>query len=143
MKVQYDFKELNKFLNKVTNEKQWDKAFRLAAKSVASVLHQHLLEQTPVDTGNLREMWNAGANLKFRVVKTEGGYTVTLYNRAMNNKSPKYPNFKYGLAVNDGHKTPGGGWVMGKFFVENSIDLTYPQVEQIVMKELEKWWDSV
>ena len=144
MQIKYDFKELNKFLKKVTNENHWDKEFRLVAKSIARVLHQHLLEQTPVDTGNLREMWNAGANLQFRVVKKEDGYTVTLYNRATNNKSPKYPNFKYGLAVNDGHKTPGGGgWVMGKFFVENSVDLTYPKVEQIVMKELEKWWDSV
>jgi hypothetical protein len=47
----------------------------------------------------------------------------------------------YGLAVNDGHKTPdGAGWVMGRFFVEKSILLTEQKAEQIIMNELKKWW---
>ena len=63
----------------------------------------------------------------------------------MNNKSPKYPNFKYGLAVNDGHRTPNGGWVMGRFFVEKSIIQTAEsnELESIVMREIQKWWKGV
>lgn len=141
MKIKYDFKELNKFLNKVSDPSKLDARFTMATKKIAKVLHKNLREQTPVDTGKLKKMWNAGDNLKFTVEKTATGYIVTLINSASNNKSPKYPDFKYGLAVNDGHRKPyGTGWVMGRFFVENSIDLTYPKVEEIIMKELEKLW---
>jgi hypothetical protein len=44
------------------------------------------------------------------------------------------------VAVNDGHSTVNGGWVMGRFFVENSITLTEQQVQDIANKELEKWF---
>jgi hypothetical protein len=84
-------------------------------------------------------MWSAGDNLRFTVEQVNGGYQVTLINLAQNNKG-----FRYGLAVNDGHKKPnGGGWVMGRFFVEKSIIQTSRNVEQIIMTELKKWWDSV
>jgi hypothetical protein len=112
-----------------------------ATREIAKVLHAHLLEQTPVKTGNLRKMWSAGDNLEFTVERLGNGYRVTLVNTASRNSKD---GFRYGLSVNDGHKTPSGnGWVVGRFFVENSINLTLPQVEQIVMRELKKWWDSV
>lgn len=156
MRVKYDFKELNKFLKKVSDPKRLDKRLTIATKNIAKVLHKHLLEQTPVDTGNLRKMWNAGDNLKFTVNRVKNGYEVTLINGA-----------EYASSVNDGHYSynqfnvggepyvvknrtvpykQGGKaktFVFGRFFVEDSIDLTYPKVEEIVMTELQKWWDSV
>lgn len=139
MKVTFDFSELNEFLNRLQDRHTLDTALMTATQNIARVLHQHLLEQTPIDTGNLRKMWSAGDNLRFIVERDADGFIVTLINTAQNAKGEKY-----GEWVNDGHRTPSGtGWVIGRFFVENSIDLTYPKVEQTVMKELEKWWDSV
>lgn len=139
MKVSFDFSELNEFIENVRNPYFLDNALMTATQNIAKVVHQHLLEQTPVDTGNLRKMWSAGENLAFTVNKVNGGCEVTLINTAQNQHGEKY-----GVWVNDGHKTPSGtGWVMGRFFVENSIDLTYPKTEQLIMKQLEKWWDSV
>lgn len=139
MRVSFDFSELNRFITNVTNPYNLETTLMTATQNIARVLHQHLLEQTPIDTGNLRKMWSAGDNLMFTVEKTVNGFEVTLVNTAQNQKGEKY-----GVWVNDGHRTPNGtGWVMGRFFVENSIDLTYPKLEQIIMKELEKWWDSV
>lgn len=139
MRVSFDFSELNRFITNVTNPYHLETTLMTATQNIARVLHQHLLEQTPIDTGNLRKMWSAGDNLMFTVEKTVNGFEVTLVNTAQNQKGEKY-----GVWVNDGHRTPNGtGWVMGRFFVENSIDLTYPKLEQIIMKELEKWWDSV
>ncbi len=139
MKVSFDFSELNEFIENVRNPYFLDNALMTATQNIAKVVHQHLLEQTPVDTGNLRKMWSAGENLRFTVNEVNGGFEVILINTAQNQRGEKY-----GEWVNDGHRTPSGtGWVMGRFFVENSIDLTYPKTEQIVMKELEKWWDSV
>lgn len=138
MNVKFDFSELNKFLKDIRNPHELDTTIMTATQKIARVLHQHLLELTPVDTGNLRKMWSAGDNLRFEVERVTGGFQVTLVNSAQNPKGEKY-----GEWVNDGHKSPNGGWVVGRFFVENSIDLTYPKVEQIVMTELQKWWDSV
>ena len=138
MRVRFDFSELNAFAKNLTDGFYLDSALMTATQNIARVLHQHLLEQTPIDTGTLRAMWSANDNLKFTVNPTDDGFIVTFINTAHNEKNEKYGNW-----VNDGHRTPNGGWVMGRFFVENSIDLTYPKIEQIVMKELEKWWDSV
>lgn len=139
MKFDWDFTELKEFANGLSDTHELETKLMTATQNIARVLHQNLLEQTPVKTGNLRKMWSAGDNLRFTVDKVENGFQVTLINIAQNSKG-----FRYGLAVNDGHKTPSGkGWVMGRFFVENSIDLTKEKVDQIIMAELQKWWDSV
>lgn len=147
MKLQWDFSELTKFADKVLDKYNFDSTMMTATQKVARVLHQHLLQLTPIDTGNLRKMWSAGDNLLFTVKPVKDGYEVTFINTATNKRYPseRYPNgFEYGLAVNDGHRTPDGmGWVMGKFFVEKSILQTEQQAEQIIMNELKKWWDSV
>lgn len=139
MKFEWDFSELVQFADRLQGGYEFDTAIMTATQNIAKVLHKYLLAHTPVDTGNLRKMWSAGNNLQFTVEPVNGGYEVTLINVAQNDKG-----FRYGLAVNDGHKTPyGDGWVMGRFFVEKSILQTTQQVEQIIMKELQKWWDSV
>lgn len=141
MKLQWDFSELTKFTNRLVDKHNFDSTIMTATQKVARVLHQHLLEQTPIDTGNLRKMWSAGDNLKFTVNSVPNGYEVTFINTA---RAKSADGFMYGLAVNDGHRTPNGtGWVMGRFFVEKSILQTEQQAEQIIMNELKKWWDSV
>lgn len=139
MKFDWDFSEFTRFANNLRDSYSIDTALMTATQNVARVLHRHLLTNTPIDTGNLRKMWSAGDNLAFTVETRSNGYEVTFINLAENN------GFRYGLAVNDGHRTPGGsGWVMGRFFVEKSILQTTEskQIEQIVMTELRKWWDG-
>ena len=141
MKLQWDFSELTEFTNRLVDRYEFDSTIMTATQKVARVLHQHLLELTPIDTGNLRKMWSAGDNLKFTVCEVNNGFEVTFVNTARANTAD---GFMYGLAVNDGHKKPDGvGWVMGRFFVEKSILQTEQQAEQIIMNELKKWWDSV
>lgn len=147
MKFQWDFSELTTFADKLADGYEFESAMMTATRKVAKVLHQYLLLQTPIDTGNLRKMWSAGDNLRFTVKPVNNGYEVTFINTATNKRYPseKYPSgYMYGLAVNDGHKKPGGvGWVFGKFFVEKSILQTEQQTEQIILNELKKWWDRV
>ena len=141
MKLEFDFSEFTEFANRLSDTHALDTALMTATQKVARVLHQYLLVQTPVVTGNLRKMWSAGDNLTFTVKRVANGFEVTFINLAQTDKG-----FRYGRAVNDGHKTAGGsGWVMGRFFVERSILQTAnsTQLEQIIMRELQKWWDSV
>ena len=142
----WDISELLEFADNLQDTHDLETSLMTATQKVARVLHSYLLELTPVDTGNLRKMWSAGDNLLFQVERVEGGLEVTFINEAINkrNLSEKYPEgFKYGLAVNDGHSTASGGWVMGRFFVENSIDLTKGQLDNLIMTELRKWWKGV
>ena len=144
MKIKWDFSELTEFTKDLQNSShELDTAMMTATRNIAKVLHQYLLNFTPVVTGNLRKMWSAGDNLAFTVKRVRGGFEVTLINEA---RAKSKKGFKYGLAVNDGHRTPnGGGWVMGRFFVETAILVTEnsSQLESIIMRELQKWWDSV
>ena len=145
MKVTWDFHELFDFaerLESVSSDYNFESSLMTATQNVARVLHQHILELTPVDTGNLRKMWSAGENLKFTVDKVNDGYEVTFVNTA---RADSADGYMYGIAVNDGHRTPTGGWVMGRFFVEKAILQTSESaiLDQIIMKELQKWWDGV
>ena len=111
---------------------------------------------TPVDGYDLINGWDGN---KFAVTSVNGGYEVLIVN-----KTP------YALAVNDGHTAHNqyGGpypikrrikvrsphqwqqgdatwYVFGHFFVERGIVQleNTGEIEQIIMRELRKWWDSV
>jgi len=144
MKLDMDFHELFEFGDKLKDGYELETTLMTATQNVARVLHQHLLLNTPIDTGNLRKMWSAGENLLFTVENVDGGYQVTFVNTAIN-KRYSSDGYMYGVAVNDGHRTTNGGWVMGRFFVENSILQVREskQLESIIMKELQKWWKEL
>lgn len=137
MKLEFDIHELLEFSERMSDAHQFETALMTATQNIARVLHQTILFNTPIVTGNLRKMWSAGENLMFTVKKVAGGYEVTLINTAQNPKG-----FMYGVAVNDGHKTTDGGWVMGRFFVDRSILLLEHNgtVERIIYNELDKWF---
>ncbi len=141
MKFEWDLSELTEFADNLKNSYGLDTAMMSATQNITKVLHKYLLTNTPVDTGNLRKMWSAGDNLYFTVERVQNGFQVTLINTARNGSKD---GFMYGVAVNDGHYKPDRkGWVMGRFFVEKSIIQTVPKTEQIIMQELQKWWESV
>lgn len=146
MKVKWDFSEFTEFAESLQDFSKLDVFYQQATKDIAEALRDALFRNTPVLTGNLAASWGGEENYSFTVKKFEYGYSVTLYNRAVSLRpQKKYKDFKYGLAVNDGHKTPNGGWVMGRFFVEKSIIQTSEsnQLESIIMREIQKWWKGV
>ena len=141
MEIQWNFSEFTKFANNLADFHDFESAMMTATQNIARVLHKYLLVQTPVKTGNLRKMWSAGDNLLFTVEPVKNGYEVTFINTARANHKD---GFMYGLAVNDGHKATNGNWVVGRFFVERAIVQTAEnnQLNDIIMKELRKWWEG-
>lgn len=138
MKIEWDFSELEEFGKRVSSEYEVDTALMTATQNVARVLHQHLLNLTPVLTGNLRKMWSAGDNLLFTVNDVGDGFEVTFINEAKN----PYGSM-YGVPVNDGYTLQNGTFKRGRMFVQKSISLTKEELETLVMKELQKWWSGV
>lgn len=156
---------LKRFNDKIRVGYEYNTAIMTAAQTIARVFHKYVLPLTPIDTGNLRKMWSAGTNLQFTVTPVGNGYQVTLYNMAYNAES----NAFYANYVNDGHRQHVGQfvsgyfeggkfrydrnsktgvllkqpWVKGSFFVEKAMAQTKPQLERIVYKELQKWWNKL
>lgn len=143
MKIKWDLKKVVGFVERLSDEQEFETHLMTATQNIARVLHKQLLKNTPVDTGNLRKMWSAGDNLLFTVDKVDGGFEVTLINAAENKRGMSdmsQPGFMYGWEVNYGHMSPAGGWVMGRFFVERSTAETELQAQKIINKELQKWF---
>ena len=134
IKFEVDTTLLQKAFSQLNNE-VFETAIMSATQEIAKELHKALLRNTPVVTGNLRKMWSAEDNLIFNVERVGNGFEVTLVNNAQDDKG-----FKYGRAVNYGHKTPSGGFVTGRFFVEASEAQTEPLCYDIVQKNLRKYF---
>jgi hypothetical protein len=160
MKLDWDFSELIDFADNLGNLPKFQQELELATKEIAAKLHKMLIKNTPVDFGTLQAFWQTGENYSYMVTRKSNGFEVTLINRAI-----------YALWVNDGHRQrpgrfiPGywegnkfrydkdadGGmvlkksWVKGKFFVEIAIVqlIGGQQIEQVVNKHLQKWWNSL
>ena len=157
MKIEWDFSELTEFAERLSNTSRLEREMRFAAKEIASTLLKRIKTLTPIgDTYQLVNGWNGN---DFAVKKTGDGFEVLIVNRT-----------PYALSVNDGHKAYnqyGGPWpikkrikvtsphqwqegdatyyVFGHFFVERGILQleNTRQVEEIIMRKLQKWWDSV
>lgn len=156
MKITWDFSEFEKFADNLVNS-DLTKCFEKSTKEIAKLLLKHMKGLTPIDeTGQLISGWN---NNSFLVKPVNNGYLVEIVNTA-----------EYAKWVNDGHTAHNqfGGpyqikrrvkvtsphqwqrgdptyYVYGHFFVERGILQLQntTAIEQVIMKELQKWWRSV
>ena len=135
MNLEIDISEITNFGKRLQNYDKLETALMTATQEIARVVHKELLKRSPVETGNLRKMWSAGDNLLFYVDRKPDGFEVVLVNEAKNDKGYKYP-----WVVNYGHRAVNGRWVMGKFFVENSVAASEKVAKKIIRKELAKWF---
>ena len=156
MKLEWDFSELTRFADNIANLANLEKEMQNATKRLAKALLKWMKEFTPIDSYELINGWDGN---KFAVTRTEDDFEVLIVN-----KTP------YATPVNDGHKSYnqfGGAYpvkhrkqvrtphqwqkgdatwyVFGHFFVERGILRLKEtsEIEQIIMQELQKWWDSL
>lgn len=168
MEVEYDFKELYEFSDRLNDLTRFNECATRIVRDISKALLKWMKSYTPVDTYELIHGWDDAS--KVVVVKKNTGYEVLLVN-----KTP------YAVYVNDGHKSynqyggaypikpynPHGAWgkpegriqvrsphkwqegdatwyVFGHFFVERGIvRLTdTKELDAILCKELEKWWEG-
>ena len=135
IEIKLDTTELQTKLS--TLNEAYETALMTSTQEIAKELHKALLLNTPVITGNLRKEWSSGENLMFTVERIPNGFQVTLINNA---RTGSENGFQYASAVNYGHKTPNGGWVAGRFFVERSEAQTEPKCYDIIDKNIRKYF---
>ena len=161
MKIEWDLSELTKFATELSNTTKFEREMKFAAKEIASVLLKKIKDLTPIgDTWELYNGWNGNT---FAVKSVNGGFEVLLVNtdekatwvndgHRVRNSQEQVKNNTY-LTVHrrvkvqapyKWQKDKSNQYVFGHFFVERGIlQLSNSkQVEQIIMKKLQKWWDS-
>ena len=158
MKVEWDFSELNRFARNLTNTSNFERQMKFAAKELAHELLRMIKNFTPVgDTYQLMNGWSGNA---FAVKRVAEGFEVLIVNRDRKalwvNDGHRVRNQKNGpyLTVHRRIKVPtaykwqkntSNLYVFGHFFVERGILQlgNTTQVEDIITKKLQKWWDSI
>lgn len=158
MKFEWDLTELVEFANNLENVSRFEREMQFAAKELAAALLKQIKNLTPIgDTYQLVNGWNGN---NFAVKKVNGGFEVLLVNKDEKalwvNDGHRVKNRKNGdyLTVHKRIKVPkpykwqnpvSDLYVFGHFFVERGILQlnNSQQVEQIIMKKLQKWWNSV
>ena len=158
MKVKWDFSEFNEFANNLKNFSRFERELQLAAKEIASVLLKMIKNFTPIgETYQLMSGWDGNT---FAVRRVTNGFEVLLINkdekalwvndghRVRNRKDGEYLTVHHRIKVPTAYqwqKDASDKYVFGHFFVERGILQlnNTQQVEQIIMKKLQKWWDSV
>jgi hypothetical protein len=161
MKFEWDLTELVEFANNLENVSRFEREMQFAAKELAAALLRQIKNLTPIgDTYQLVNGWNGN---DFAVKKVNGGFEVLLVNKDekalwVNDGHRSFNKFNVG--TNDPYvvhtrkkvRSPykwqqgdGTHWVYGHFFVERGILQlnNAQQVEQIIMRKLQKWWNSV
>lgn len=155
MNVKVDFSELSGFIDNL-NSSKLERTLERIAKEISKALLKRMKSLTPVDEYDLINGWNGN---RFAVTKRGNRYEVLIVNTT-----------PYALDVNDGHMVYnqyGGAYpvkrriqvrsphpwqkgdptyyVYGHFFVERGILQlnNTKEIERIIMRELQKWWDSV
>ncbi len=166
MKFEWDFSELVEFGNHLCNGDMVD-AFKRVTKEIAKALLKRMKSLTPVDDYDLINGWNGN---QFIVIPVSNGYEVMIVNKdrkaewvndghkAFNQYGGPYPIHPHGfwsknkprgrIQVRTPYQWQQGEhkyYVFGHFFVERGIlSLTNTsELENIIMRELQKWWDSV
>lgn len=157
MKITWDTSEWEKFANDLSNVSRFEREMKFATKELASALLKAIKTFTPVgDTYQLMSGWDGN---DFAVKQVGNGFEVLLVNKdekaiwvndghtAHNQYGGPYPIHKR-VKVTSPYQWQQGDatfYVFGHFFVERGILQinNTQQVEQIIMRKLQKWWDSI
>lgn len=168
MKLEWDIKELTKFADNLGNIVNFEKSMQDATKRLAKALLRWMKELTPVDSYELINGWNGN---NFAVRRVDNGFEVLIVNKtpyalavndghkAYNQYGGPYPihnevskgpfgKLQGRIQVRSPHQWQKGDptlYVFGHFFVERGIIRlkNTSEIEQIILDELQKWWDSL
>lgn len=155
MKLEWDFSELLEFADNLESA-DLENTFKRITKEIGKALLKRMKSLTPVDEYDLINGWNGN---HFAVKEVADGYEVLIVNndpkalwvndghKVYNQHGGPYP-VKRRIQVRSPHQWQKGDatyYVFGHFFVERGILQLKAtnEIEQIIMRELQKWWDSV
>lgn len=155
MKIEWDFSALYEFSNELKSKKKFDKYAKRAIREVAKQLVDVIKGYTPVKTGTLLKGWD---KRKIRVIPTSKGYEVLLVNDVEYAPYVNYGHYSYNKFNKDGdpyivhNRTvpyyagiSDATFVYGRFFVERGMAQysSYGRLEEVIMSNLEKWWNEL
>lgn len=157
MNIKIDFSEFKDLAKSLSDRQNLHYYLKKATQEIAKVLHEMLVNNTPVVSSELLSGWYGDDNLAYIVKKVNRGFQVTLTNSVeyalyVNDGHFSYNQFNVGgepYVVNDAHRTvtytqgtKDIHFVYGHFFVEASIEDSEFMIEQALFPLIQKWWES-
>lgn len=149
-KTGFEFHELTNFGKEIMQGNR-DSEMELIMDELLKSFLGEAMTNTPVVTGNMRMHWYED-NLDYKVRKLKNGYSVTVYNKAKNERG-----YAYASDVDQGHQSynqfggpyvvrnskygANGGPVIGRFIVDKAYLATQSNLKRPVANELQKWLD--
>ena len=140
--VKADVRELKRLRDRLLELEDGDKREDFCeecAKELAARLLALVIKRTPVDTGYLRRGWTGGKSASAKAfadgltVEHSGDtYTIIVENPV-----------EYASYVEYGHRTRGGGWVPGQFFLTLSEQDLESMMPAVLQKKLEAFLQEV
>lgn len=112
VKVTGDFKKTNTFFEKCLELFDAGKLDKYGKIGV-----QALRDNTPIDTGRLRESWS------YHIERTKGGPKIVWTNDDIEG------GCNVAILIQYGHATKGGGYVPGRDFINPALEPVFQQIE--------------
>lgn len=85
-----------------------------------------LSKNTPIDSGRTAESWY------YEITKKDGIYSITFYNRNIQNGVP------IAIILQYGHATRNGGWVEGREYINEAIQPIFDKIANDAWKEVKR-----
>ncbi len=150
MKMKFEYNQLEKFADNLVSESK-DAEMKAIMDELVKNFIGEAMNYTPVVTGNMKLHWDLD-NRDYKIRKVKNGYSVTVYNKAKNEKG-----YMYARDVDQGHQSynqhggpyvvyrskygANGGPVIGRFIIDKAYMATHFQIEKPVAREFQKWLD--
>lgn len=155
MKLKWDFDELFRFGDRISQTNKLEKYLKEVTKRLAKELQEMLFNETPVKTGQLAVGWGGAENYAYQIIDEGKAYKIELINRVPYAYYVNYGHYSHNqynkggqpyvvknrtVPYYDGKNT--STYVFGHFFVEKSILKLGSQtnLDNILTNELTKWF---
>jgi hypothetical protein len=109
-----DIHELNEFRDRLLDDYHRENMLYELARKMMELVREVAKENTPIDTGNLRKSWSNGDNLFLEVEKVGNTYTVSIENKAYNDRGN---GGFYASFVEEGYHSRSGRWIPGHWMM--------------------------
>lgn len=158
MKLEWDFKEVFDFADRLGNLERFDAFMEEAVREIGDALRKLLKANTPVVTGKLQHGWDNDATA-FSVEKAKNGFIVTLTNDVEYAYYVNYGHYSYNQFNKGGEPyvvknrvkvpvphslqiTTSEKFVYGHFFVEDTMIKfeNSAELNRLILEHLDKWF---
>lgn len=135
--IELDVSELLEFRDRLMDDYKREQMLYDLAKQLMELVREVAIQHTPIDTGELRRNWSNGDNLFLEVVKVGNTYTVSIENKAYNDRGD---GGFYASFVEEGYHSRAGRWIPGHWMMATGEIEAERNAQKMFDAIVRDWW---